>query len=277
MARPRTKSAPSTKSLIPSHFTEAADCSAAAEQTKRLAFRQRVETEQRCLEAVKAFRDATDALWSAPSDDAKRSLIPSVHEAIIGACAALSETGLMASWERIDHDRTYTGFREHNNRFMSRPSYDWSRELLGMALAGRLPPEALAETWQTAGLRDAVRWLRNFIVSLSGEGAVLPMLVQAHGPARRACYDRDQLWLRWSIEGKMKAAAIRDKWNAEYARHGGLPIGSNRSGCYTVKEGVRKATAESRKQKKVAKYPPYPLGIRSYIRLFLSPSGKLNY
>jgi hypothetical protein len=61
---------------------------------------------------------------------------------------------------------------------------------------------------------------------------------------RRPCYDRDHLWLQWSEHDNLKPAAIRNRWNEEYQKHGGQPIGKGRSGREVVKEGLRKARAE---------------------------------
>jgi hypothetical protein len=160
-------------SLIPAELRDAAAEAVAAEEARRRAFREQVEKEERCAGAVRAFRHATNDLWCAPAGKA-RPLLPTVHTALLGACAALAEAGRLGAWEQVDHARTYDGFRVRNNRTLSRPSYDWGCKLLGMARDGLLTEALLVETWEAPGLQDAVRWLSVFIEGLSGEGAALP-------------------------------------------------------------------------------------------------------
>jgi hypothetical protein len=54
--------------------------------------------------------------------------------------------------------------------------------LAGEVTAAKLTDGAVAETWRTEGLRDALRWLRIFLFGLSGEGAVLSDAQQVRGP-----------------------------------------------------------------------------------------------
>jgi hypothetical protein len=95
-------------------------------------------------------------------------------------------------------------------------------------------------------------WLR--------EGLVLEMLgLQPFGAAGgepadapehslRPCYDRDHLWLRWSEEG-MRPAAIRNRWNKEYAQYGGEKIGTGRPGYGVVKQGLMRACKEKQQRR----------------------------
>lgn len=71
-----------------------------------------------------------------------------------------------------------------------------------------------------------------------------PAAIQPEGIKRRPCYDRDHLWLMWREDEKMGPAAIRDRWNREFARYGGQGIATGRPGRDVVKEGLRKAKAE---------------------------------
>jgi hypothetical protein len=66
--------------------------------------------------------------------------------------------------------------------------------------------------------------------------------------SRRPCYARDHLWLRWAEEEGMKPAKIRDRWNEEHRKHGGAKIGPGRPGLDVVKQGLKKARAESLEQ-----------------------------
>jgi hypothetical protein len=163
---------------IPAELREAAAAEAAAEEDQRRAFRERAERGQRLADAVKAFRDAANALWTAPPDQA-RPLLPPVHTSFLSAVQALAESDRLGAWEEADHDATYAAFRCHNYRVLSRPSYDWACELLGKARGGELPGALLAKTWETKGLRDTVRWLHILVHGLAGEGAVLPSRTQA--------------------------------------------------------------------------------------------------
>src|SRR5262245_59580802 len=88
MARQRNSPMP----FIPAEIRDAAAAELVAEEARGRAFREQVEKDQCCVDAVKAFRDGTDALWSAPPDQA-RSLLAPVHKALLGACKALEEVG----------------------------------------------------------------------------------------------------------------------------------------------------------------------------------------
>jgi hypothetical protein len=169
---------PRKPSLIPAEIRAAATEALAAEEARRRAFREQVERDQRCHDAVKAFGDATNALWFAAErePDKVRSRLRRVRRTLVAACTALAEAGRLDSWERIDHGRTYDDFRFLAGRVRSRPSYEWARQLLDQARAGQLPASALAQTWREESLRDAIRWLRVFVYGLSGEGAVLPVV-----------------------------------------------------------------------------------------------------
>jgi hypothetical protein len=159
--------------LIPAEIRDAASADLAAVMARRRAFRERVEKDQRCTDAVKAFRDATVALWSAQPKEA-RPLVRAVHQTLLGATKALAEAGRLEAWKQTDHEATYNGYRIRNHRVMSRLSYDWAGTLLAKACEGQLPKAILRETWETESLQDAIHWLRIFLVGLSGEGAILP-------------------------------------------------------------------------------------------------------
>ena len=70
----------------------------------------------------------------------------------------------------------------------------------------------------------------------------------ANANARRPCYVRDHLWLKWHDEEGLGIAAIRDRWNRECGQHGGRSIGKGRPGRDVVKEGLRKAREERAKK-----------------------------
>jgi len=99
-----------------------------------------------------------------------------VQQTLVDACRALADAGRLETWKQIDHAATFDGFRNVSLRLMSWPSYEWAQTLLDQACAGQLPRALLKQTWGTESLRDAIRWLRIFIVGLSGEGAVLPRM-----------------------------------------------------------------------------------------------------
>jgi biotin operon repressor len=159
--------------LIPAEIRDAAARAVAAEKARGRAFREQADKEARCAGEVRAFRHATNDLWCAPAGEVQ-PLLPTVHAALLGACAALAEAGRLGGWDQVDHERTYDGFRVRNNRTLSRPSYDWGCKLVGRARDGLLTEALFAETWEAPGLRDAFRWLSVFIEGLSGEGAALP-------------------------------------------------------------------------------------------------------
>jgi hypothetical protein len=106
---------------------------------------------------------------------------------------------------------------------------------------------AMGPTNGTPAAGVLAHWLR--------EGLVLEMLgLQPFGAAGgepagetegppRPCYDRDHLWLRWREEG-MKPAAIRNRWNQEYAQYGGDKIGTGRPGYEVVKQALARARKE---------------------------------
>jgi hypothetical protein len=181
---------PCKPSHIPAEIRNAAAVALAAEEDARRALWQKAEKDQRCQDAVKAFGEATQALWKALPDQ-PRPLLRSLHTALLSACEALVEVGRLESWGRIDHERTYDRYRLHNGRVMSEPSYEWARQLLDDATAGRLSEGSLAETWEEESLRDAIRWLSLLIFGLSGEGPVLPE-IQGQLLESPTATDRDQ-------------------------------------------------------------------------------------
>jgi hypothetical protein len=65
---------------------------------------------------------------------------------------------------------------------------------------------------------------------------------------RRPCYERDHLWLQWHEEEGLGPAAIRDRWNQEFAQHGGAKIGVKRAGFDVVAEGLKKARKEKQQE-----------------------------
>jgi hypothetical protein len=154
----------------PAQFRDAAAEAQAAEGARRRDSREKDDRDRRCQEAVWAFRDATDDLWSAPPDEARSFLAP-VRATLLKAVQALADVGRLGDWEQTDHERTYDRFRVRNHREMSRPSYDWAREMFDRASKDELPEDLLVQTWDEKSLRDALRWLRIFVVGLSGEGA----------------------------------------------------------------------------------------------------------
>jgi hypothetical protein len=97
----------------------------------------------------------------------------------------------------------------------------------------------------TAGV--LARWLREGLVlemlGLQPFGAAGGEPANAPEQAPRPCYDRDHLWLRWREEG-MKPAAIRNRWNKEYAHYGGEKIGTGRPGYEVVKQALARARKE---------------------------------
>jgi hypothetical protein len=163
----------SSLSLIPAAFRDAAAADQAAVKARADAFRRRVEKDLDCAEAVRAFRVLTDSLWAALPDQAQ-PLLGAVHTALLGACKALGGADRLAAWGQTDLERAYTNYRIRNQRTLSRTSFDWACELFDRASTGRLPEALLTQTWETVGLRDALRWLRIFVCGLSGEDAVLP-------------------------------------------------------------------------------------------------------
>jgi hypothetical protein len=156
---------------IPAEFRDAAAEAQAAEGARRRAFREQVDRDLRCQEAVWAFRHATNDLWIAPPDVARSFLAPA-HATLLQAVQALADVGRLAAWADTDHERTYDGFRVRNHREMSRASYDWAKEMFDRASKGELPEDLLVETWDEEPLRDALRWLSIFVEELSGEGAM---------------------------------------------------------------------------------------------------------
>src|SRR5262249_3988300 len=58
---------------------------------------------------------------------------------------------------------------------------------------------------------------------------------------KRACYDRDHTWLRWSKDEGMTPARIRDQWNSE---HRDKRIATGKRGIDVVKKGIKKARTE---------------------------------
>jgi hypothetical protein len=171
--RPQQEQETPAPTLIPAEIRDAAARAVVNDEDRRRASWAQAEKEERCAGAVRTFRQATNDLWCAPPGKA-RPLLPTVHAALLGACAALAEGGRLGAWEQVDHERTYDGFRVRNNRTLSRPSYDLGCRLLGMARDSLLTEALLAETWDAPGLQDALRWLSIFIEGLSGDGAALP-------------------------------------------------------------------------------------------------------
>ena len=184
---------------IPAEFRDAAAEAQAAEEARRHALWERADRDRRCQEAVWAFRHETNALWSAPPDEA-RSFLARVYATLLKAVQALADVGRLGDWERTDHERTYDHFRDHNHREMSRPSYGWAREMFARASKGELPEDLLVQTWDEKPLRDALRWLRIFVEGLSGESATWLIKMQeppTPQPARTLS-DRDapeELWM----------------------------------------------------------------------------------
>jgi hypothetical protein len=176
---------PRQPDLIPAEFRDAAAAHLAAEVAMRRAFRERIEKEHRCTDAVRGFEHATAALWSASPNNARSSL-RAVQRTLLDVSRALAEAGRLETWEQIDHERTYEGFCCRNHRVMSLPSYNWAKVLLGKACEGELPMAVLTQTWKTESLRDAIHWLRIFIFGLSGEDAVLPKVQDRVPPPQPA-------------------------------------------------------------------------------------------
>jgi hypothetical protein len=166
---------PRKLSLMPAEVRDAAAAKWEAETARRRANRERIEKDQRCTDAVNAFQHAMNALWCAPPDSARPLLRP-VRQTLADASKALAEAGRLVAWEQIDHKSTYDHFCVRNYRVMSRPSYDWAIELIHKTRSGQLPLALLRQTWQAESLRDAFHWLRIFVVGLSGEGAVMPLV-----------------------------------------------------------------------------------------------------
>jgi hypothetical protein len=155
---------------IPAQYRDAAAEAQAAEEARRHALWERADRDRRCQEAVWAFRHETNALWSAPPDEA-RSFLARVYATLLKAVQALADVGRLGDWERTDHERTYDRFRVRNDRVMSPPTYDWAREMFDLASKGELPEDLLVQTWDEKSLRDVLRWLSVFVEGLSGEGA----------------------------------------------------------------------------------------------------------
>jgi hypothetical protein len=166
---------PRNRVLIPADIREAAIADSDSEMARHLAARERFEKQQHCTDAVNAFKNATAILWSSQPDKAS-SFIAAVHRTLLNVCKALEEADCLDAWEQIDHAKAYEDFRVRNHRIMSKSSYEWARKLFGNACEGDLLRATVMETWNTKPLKDAIHWLRIFIVGLSGEGAVLPMV-----------------------------------------------------------------------------------------------------
>jgi hypothetical protein len=183
---------------IPAEFRDAAAEAQADEGARRRAFREQVDRDRRCQEAVWAFRHATNALWCAPPEQ-RRSLLPSVHAALLGAVQALADVGRLEAWDKTDHARIYDGFRVRNHCEMSRPSYDWARAMFDRAIKGELPEALLLQTWDDEPLRDALHWLTIFVEGLSGEGARWQSKMQEPPtpPPVRPLSDRDPPGEQW--------------------------------------------------------------------------------
>jgi hypothetical protein len=170
---------------IPDDILARADAALTEQRKRRDQARETAAADERCSEAVRAYCRATDALWlaefSQPFDPQPH--LQNTHDALSAAVKALADAGRLAEWEEVDSDEVYSLFRHTNNREMTRPPYEWARELFGRGRKGELPEALVVLTWETASLRDALRWLRVFLCGLSGEGAVLPRLGTAALPS----------------------------------------------------------------------------------------------
>jgi hypothetical protein len=133
--------------------------------------REKVEMEERCMEAIKRFGDATDNLMTA--DPA------TIHRNLLEACKAIQDFGRLAEWERVDHEETVRRFAQVGNPSVMRPeTYKWGRQLFDAAYHGTLTEDQISATWENEPLRDALRWLRVYVYGLSPGGAVLPTKAQ---------------------------------------------------------------------------------------------------
>jgi hypothetical protein len=232
-----------TTSFIPAGIRDAAAAAQDAKDKKRRDLQERADQEQHLTDAVKAFRDATEALWLAAArgstEEQTRTLMPPVRASLLEVVQALAEVNRVDGWAKIDRERTYADRCVRNGREMTEPSFEWACRLFDQAKDNDPPSEqALAETWQARGLRDTFRWLSIFVHSLAGEGPPLP---KALPPGKnRPCYERDHLWLRWADKEGLTAAQIRDRWNGGHPEQ---PL-NGRSGWNVVREGLRKARAE---------------------------------
>jgi hypothetical protein len=154
---------------------------AAAEQAEAARHRDEVRATQErdalCHETAKEFLRVTLVVPPAAPD------FPAVRAALLAVCTALKTTGRLADWSRVDHDKTFAGFREQGGRALSRAGYDWAKRLFDAGCVDELTEDSLADTWNEQSLRDAFRWLRVFIAGLSGEGAVLPGTGHPPAPA----------------------------------------------------------------------------------------------
>jgi hypothetical protein len=160
---------------IPADILAAATAEQAEANRRREEIRERASRDALCLEAAQTFLRVTQAVPPATPD------IPAVCAALLATCQAFQAAGRLADWSRVDHDKTFAGFREQGGRALSRAGYDWAKRLFDAGCVDELTEDSLADTWNEQSLRDAFRWLRVFIAGLSGEGAVLPGL--GHPPA----------------------------------------------------------------------------------------------
>jgi hypothetical protein len=154
---------------IPENILAAAAAEQAETARRRQEAREAFDRDVLCQEIARGFLHAALALWTTDSPD-----IPSIRTALLAACAAIQAAGRLADWSRVNHDKTFDGFRDQGGRALSRTSFNLAQQLFERGCAGELTEEQLIATWEEESLRDAFRWLRVFIAGLSGEGAVLP-------------------------------------------------------------------------------------------------------
>jgi hypothetical protein len=143
----------------------------AAKQAQIPANRERSELATRLSAAVRELEHVLDP--------------KKAYKSLMEACQGLAQAGRLAEWEQLTVEETWSvwskSFRENNRLEMTRPPFDWARQLFDRACSGQLQEAEIVQTWERPPLKPAFRWLRTFLCELSGEGVVLNRKRQFEG------------------------------------------------------------------------------------------------